>query len=377
MKIVFLTRSFNYGGAERQLMVLAKALKRQGRDISVAVYYPSGPLQKEFESVGIPVVSLKKSGRWDVLAFLLRLTKIIWKQQPDILHSYLGTPNIITVLLKPLFPKTKIVWGVRASNMDLNQYDWLFKVSYWIESHLARFADLIIVNSNTGKAYAVKNGFPDEKIEVIHNGIDTDYFQPNIEAGAKVRAEWGVKKKEKLIGIVGRLDPMKDHKTFLRAAAELALVRDDVRFVCVGDGPPKYRHELHRLAEGLDLSNRLIWAGSRDDMPSVYNALDIASSSSSYGEGFPNVIGEAMSCGVPCVVTDVGDSALIVGQTGVVVPPKNPEAFVESWSKLLSLSQSMKYELGLKARERISQKFSRQILVDHTMKALVGLIEGF
>ena len=134
-----------------------------------------------------------------------------------------------------------------------------------------------------------------------------------------MRLEWGIAECEKLIGQVGRLDPMKDHSTFLKAAALLAHERKDVRFVCVGEGPTGYRDELYSLAKTLGLASRLIWAGSRRDMPAVYNAFDVAVSSSRWGEGLPNVIAEAMACGVPCVVTDVGDSAFVVDKLGVVV----------------------------------------------------------
>jgi glycosyltransferase involved in cell wall biosynthesis len=201
---------------------------------------------------------------------------------------------------------------------------------------------------------------------VIPNGIDTKRFCPDPEARQRIRAEWGVTESEKLIGLVGRLDPMKDHPTFLRAAALLMQEREDVHFVCVGDGPADYRRELHALGEELGLGQRLIWASARGDMPAVYNALDIATSSS-YGEGFPNVVGEAMACGVPCVVTHVGDSARIVGETGVVVPPKDPEALAVGWKSSLARDGS---EVALKARLRVEENFSVGRMVERTEKAI-------
>ena len=316
------------------------------------------------KEAGVPVISLEKRGRWDVLGFLLRLVRLLRQEKPDILHGYLGTPNILTVLLKPIFPRIRMVWGVRASNMDLERYDWLARWSYRVECHLSRFADLIIANSYAGMHYAIANGFPKNKMVVIPNGIDTEHFRPNPKARVQVRAEWGVAEDEKLIGLVGRLDPMKDHPTFLKAAALLAREREDVRFVCVGDGPPDYRQELHALGRELGLAERLIWTGTRRDMPAVYNALDIATSSS-YGEGFPNVIGEAMACGVPYVVTDVGDSAWIVGDTGIVVPPQNPKALADGWRlKLNSLDQSAESKELI--RQRILDNFSVSNLIQST-----------
>jgi glycosyltransferase involved in cell wall biosynthesis len=364
--ITFLIRSLNYGGSEGQLVALARELHERRHRVVVVVFYPGGPLEKELREAGVAVRGLDKRGRWDLAGFLLRLVRLLHEEKPDVLHGYLGSPNILTVLLKPIFPRTRMVWGVRASNMDLDRYDWLARLHYKVERRLSRFADLIVVNSRAGLNHAIANGFPKNKMVVVPNGLDTKRFSPDPEARRRVRAEWGVAESEELIGLVGRLDPMKDHPTFLRAAALLVRERGNVRFVCVGDGPADYRRELHALGEGLGLAQRLIWAGARGDMPAVYNALDIATSAS-YGEGFPNVVGEAMACGVPCVATDVGDSASIVGETGVVVPPKNPEALATGWKISLGRDRS---EMALKARLRVEENFSVERLVERTEKAI-------
>lgn len=365
--ITFLIRSLDYGGSQSQLVALAKELHKRCRCVVVTVFYPGGPLEKELCEAGVTVRGLNKRGRWDLAGFLLRLVRILYEEKPDVLHGYLGSPNILIALLKPIFPRTRIVWGVRASNMDLDRYDWLARLHYKVERRLSRFADLIIVNSRAGLDHAVANGFPKDKMVVVPNGIDTKRFGPDPEARRRVRAEWGVAESEELVGLVGRLDPMKDHPTFLRAAALLARERGNVRLVCVGDGPADYRRELHMLGEELGLERRLIWAGARGDMSAVYNALDIATSASSYGEGFPNVVGEAMACGVSCVVTDVGDSAWIVGETGVVVPPRNPEALKTGWKISLGRDKS---EMALKARRRVEENFSVGRLVEQTEKAI-------
>lgn len=370
---VLLIRSLNYGGTERQLVALAKGLHERGHSVGVAVFYPGGLLEKDLREAGIPVLALDKRGRWDVLGFLLRLTRLLREERPDILHSYLVEPNLVTVMLKLLFPRIKMVWGVRASNVDLRNYDWFARMTFRLECLFSRFPDLIIVNSQAGRRYHLAHGFPKEKMLVIPNGIDTDRFCPDPEARRRVRAEWGVSGDEKLIGLVGRLDPIKDHPTFLKAAALLAQEREGVRFVCVGDGLADYRQELHKLGQELGLTERLIWAGACDDMPAVYNALDIASSSS-YGEGFPNVIGEAMACGVPCVVTDVGDSASIVGDAGVVVPPKNHHALADGWRDMLRRLGDHRLSLSEKARARVALHFDLDTLVQKTSDLLKGLL---
>jgi glycosyltransferase involved in cell wall biosynthesis len=338
--------------------------------VRVVVFYSGGSLEKELREAGVRVRGLNKRGRWDLLGFLLRLVRFLREEKPDTLYAFLGSPNILTVLLKPLFPRTHMVWGVRASNVDLDRYDWLTRLSYEVERRLSRFADTIIVNSRAGMDYAVTNGFPKNRMVVIPNGIDTERFCPELEARQRVRAEWGVMEDEKLIGLVGRLDPMKDHPTFLRAASLLSQEREDIRFVCVGDGPAGYRRELRVLAENLGLAQRLTWAGVREDMPAVYNALDIVTSSSAYGEGFSNVVGEAMSCGVPCVATDVGDSAWIVGDQGLVVPPSNPEALAARWQDVIDKASEAQSSIGLNLRERVVRNFSLEHMIERTIKVL-------
>ncbi len=366
MKITLLIRSLAYGGSERQLVALAKELHKRQRSVVVAIFYSGGPLEKELREAGVTVRGLNKGGRWDIVGFLSRFVRLVYEEEPDTLYGFFGTPNILMALFKPIFPRTRMVWGVRGSYLDFARYDWLAGVHYKVERRLSRFADLIIVNSRAGLDHAVANGFPKNKMVVVPNGIDTKRFSVDPEARRRVRAEWGVAESEELIGLVGRLHPMKDHPTFLRAAAILSQEREDVRFVCVGDGPADYRRELHALGEELALGQRLIWAGARGDMAAVYNALDVATSSS-YGEGFPNVVGEAMACGVPCVVTDVGDSAWIVGETGVVVPPKNPEALAGGWSASL---QRERNEATLKARRRVEENFSVGQMVEQTERAI-------
>ena len=369
MVIALLIRSLNYGGSERQLVALARGLHERQYDVTVATFYSGGPLEGELREAGVKVRGLDKGGRWDLLGFLFRLVRLLREEKPDILYGFLASPNTLSVLLKPIFLRTRMVWGVRASNVNLDRYDWLSRLSYGVERRLARFADLIIANSRAGSSYAVANGFPKNKMVVIPNGIDTERFRPDSEERRRVRAEWGLEEGEKLIGTVGRLDPMKGHATFLKAAAILSQKRGDVRFICVGDGPVDYGRELSALGEELGLTQRIIWAGLREDMPAVYNALDIATSSS-YGEGFSNVIGEAMACGVPCVATDVGDSAWIVGSQGLVVPPGNPEALATRWQDVVDKAPEARSAIGLGLRERVAKNFSLDRMIEQTAEVL-------
>lgn len=368
-KILFLARSLDRGGAERQLVVLAKGLARRGHAIAVAVFFGGGAYEAELTEAGVRVINLGKQSRWDILPFLTHLVRLLRKERPAVIHSYLGVPNILATAIKPLLPGTQIIWGVRASNVDLSRYDWLSRLAYALERRLARFADCIIANSYAGKRYAVANGFPEGKMVVIPNGIDTEYFRFNPEGRQQMRSEWKLGEDEILVGLVARLDPMKDYPIFLEAASRIARERHDVRFVCVGEGPTDYLDEIKQQAMALGLTKQLIWAGARDNMPAVYSAFDIASSSS-FGEGFSNTIAEAMACGVPCVVTDVGDSAHIVGNLGSVVAPGDGSALAAAIQDLTNQPREERQALGDAGRVRVMSEFGLDRLVQRTEQAL-------
>jgi glycosyltransferase involved in cell wall biosynthesis len=369
MKVVFLVRALDYGGAERQLVVLAKGLHARGHEVVVAPFYSGGPLEQELLEAGVRIRPLQKRGRWDLLPFLLRLARVMREERPEILHSYLT--DLVTVVLKPWLPSTKIVWGIRSSDMDLSRYDWLMRISYKLTFRLSRFADAVIANSRAGRDYHIAQGYSRAKVVVIPNGIDTQRFRPDPEARRHVRSEWGIRDHEQVIGIVGRLDPMKDHPTFLQAASVLAQERNHLRFVCVGAGPAEYRDSLHELTRSLKLTEHVIWTGGRSDMPAVFNALDLFVSSS-ITEGFSNVIAEAMACGVPCVATNVGDSAWLMGNIGEVVPPRDPDALAKALGKLLD----RRPHTPMQIRRCIVEKFSVERLVADTEQALLELRQG-
>jgi len=371
-QLLFLLRSLNYGGAERQVVALATSLRQKGESVAIATLYSAGPWRKNLEAAGVPLYTLGKHWRWDFF-FVFRLIKLVREIRPATLHGCLGIANILTILLHPLLPNIRIVWGVRASDMDLRRYGWLDRLLYRLECALSRFADLIIANSYTGLNYAVAHGFPKEKMVVISNGIDTDQFSPDPYLRKKASKDLGVAETDHLIGLVGRLDPMKDHPTFLKAAALLAKERQDVRFVCVGDGPKPYEAQLRRMCEELGLAKRVIWISAAENITAIYNAMDVMTSASSYGEGFSNVIGEAMACGVPCVVSDVGDSKWIVGETGWVIPPGNPTALCAGWRQMLELDADARIEQGKKARNRIVHHFGLERLIVETWDALKSI----
>jgi glycosyltransferase involved in cell wall biosynthesis len=369
--ILFLIRSLGYGGTDRQVIALATNLHQRGESVAVATFYSSDIWGSDLDAAGVRCYSLEKTGRWDFL-FLFRLVRLVRQSRPAIIYSLLGTANIIGLLCKLLLPNIRMVWSVRASNMDLQRYGWLDRLVYRVECALSRFADLIIANSHAGLRAALEHGFPKEKSVVIANGIDTNRFTPDPRARETMRSVFGLAEYNIVIGLVGRLDPMKDHPTFLKAAALLAENRE-VRFLCVGDGPKPYQSRLGAMAKELGIDTQVIWLTAVQDMAAVYNAMDVMTSSSSFGEGFSNVIGEAMACGVPCVVTDVGDAQLIIGETGYVVPPEDPAALCLGWRRMLAMDPQAKSSFAKEARSRILRYYGLERLVTDTWDALKAI----
>ena len=363
ISVVLLARSLEVGGAERQLVGLARGLRERGHLVKIVLFYRRGALLADLEGSGIPIVDLRKAGRWDIVRFLLRGAVALRRERPQIIYSFLGGANLVACAIRPFVRGSRFVWSIRASNMDLDSYDWVRRLAYRLECRLSRTPDLIIANSSAGAAHSVGNGFAHDRIVVIPNGIDTDRFKPDPGRRAAQRSAWGLRGNQIAVGLVARLDPMKGHKIFLKAAQLAGSKNPEMRFFCVGSGPQMQSLEL--IADELGLGDRLVFTGESEPVAAL-NALDIACSSSLWGEGFSNSIAEAMACGLPCIVTDVGDSGQIVGATGTVVPPGSATAIANAILRQAELLASHRAD---EPRARIIENFSMSMMVENTLQA--------
>ena len=371
MKVLFVIRSLQRAGAERQLVTLTSGLQARGHNCAVATFYAGGELEAELLAAGVRLLPLGKQGRWDTIAFQRRLVKCVRSEAPDLLHTYLSGANLMAAQLKMLLGGIPLVWGLRASFVDMRAYDRFQRTAYRIEPLAARAADLVICNSQAGRAAAIAMGYPARRITTIENGIDTARFRPSETHRAAIRHSWCIGDGAPFFGIVGRLDPLKDHTSFLHAAALVRKQQPASRFLILGDGGREQRINLTDLAAKLGLTEALHWEPALGAMERIYPALDLRVSASTT-EGFSNVIAEAMACGVPCAVTDVGDSALIVGDTGAVAPPSNPEALALA---ILSVLARRSPALSEAARARIVENYSVERMVLRTEAALADVID--
>ena len=361
IRVIHLITGLNTGGAEIALLRLLSKMDRQKFDLHIISMIPVGSIGEKIRDLGLPVSSLEMQPGQPSLRGFLRLLQFLKQIRPDVLQTWLYHADLMGLLAAKVAGLQTIVWNIRSAEMDFLQYRWLSGQVVKLCALLSSWPTAVIVNSRAGQTIHTRLGYHPREWIFLPNGIDTQIFQPDPEARAKVRAEWQVEADEILIGIVGRIDPQKDHATFIRTAALASQALPKLRFVCVGSGPEDYQVRMKELSTQLNLTN-LRWAGARTDMPAVYNALDVLVSSS-IGEGFPNVVAEAMACEKPCVVTTVGDSSILIAETGMCVPSGNPEALAEGLLRMLALPAVERARLGQKARQRIADNFSLQKMV--------------
>lgn len=362
LRIALLARSLDYGGAETQMALLAQGLARRGHAVEVVLFYPEGEWVGRLRGAGIAVRSLDKAGRWDLIGFGRRLIRTLRAFRPHILNSFLTPPNVLAALLKPFLPGTCIVWGIRASNMDLGRYDWTRAATAAIERRLAACANAIVCNAQAGRDYALGLGFPAGRMSVVPNGIDTERFRPDAEARRRLRSEFGLTEDDIAIGTVGRIEPMKGYDTLLEAFARIAPAHPRARLVCVGPDLAPFGDAIRARGAALGLGRRVIWAGPRRDVEAVYNAFDRFVLASRYGEGFSNVVAEAMASGHCPVATDVGDSAVLVRGHGIVVPAEDPAALADALERSLAQPGD-----GAAARAAILARYSIETMVEGTL----------
>ncbi len=358
ISILFLITGLIADGAERMLYRLISRMDRTRFVVTVVNMADVGSLGEQIRAVGVPLRSLGMSpGVPNPMSFL-RLARWLRQDPPDVIQTWMYHADLVGALAAKVAGDIPVAWGIRHSDLSnhgsrrftIHTMRVCAKVSRWLPAR-------IVCCSQASQRVHTALGYASQKMIVIPNGFDLHAFKADPAARESVRAELQIPPDAPLIGLVGRFNPQKDHRNFVRAAALLHRSRPDVHFLLCGDDITWENAELRGWIEEAGIRKQCRLFGRRKDMSRLTAALDIAASSSSFGEGFPNVIGEAMACGVPCAVTDVGDSALIVGQTGRVVPPQNPKELAKALHELVELGREGRTRLGMAARRRIKEHF--------------------
>ena len=364
MRIVHVITGLRAGGAEGMLAKLLSGMDRSRFQNIVVSLTDRDMLGPRIEALGVPVYTLGMRRGLPAQMALWRLWRLLRRERPDLLQTWLYHADLLGLVAGRLAGVARIAWNVRCSNMDMHHYSALSALVVWMLARVSGWPDMVLVNSAEGRRVHERLGYRPRRWEFVPNGFELDRFRPNPEARAALRRELGVPADHCLIGLVARFDPMKDHATFLQAAAVLSRDHSETEFVLVGRDVDHANVALRRLISESGVGGRVHLLGERPDIDRILPALDIAGLSSAFGEGFPNVLGEAMACGVPCVVTDVGDSAIIAGDTGRVIPCKDPEALATAWRDLIRLGKEGRRQLGEAARRRIAATYALPAIVE-------------
>jgi glycosyltransferase involved in cell wall biosynthesis len=358
MNIAHIITCLDTGGAEMMLYKILSASDRQFFSQSVISLTDEGTIGSRIKGLGVPVYCLGMKHSIPSPSSLLRLAQVVRTIRPGIIQGWMYHGNLLSLLAsKVVRQPTPVIWNIRQSLYSLSYEKPLTRMVIRCGAMMSKGVARILYNSSTGARHHGDIGYDSAKSQVIPNGFDTDTFVPSKEARAAVRKELGLDTDALLIGLIGRYHPMKDHGTFLRAAARLHERFPEVYFLLAGSKISPQNEQLQGLISEGGLSDKVRLLGERHDIPRLTAALDCAALSS-FAEGFPNVVGEAMSCAVPCAVTDVGDAAWVVGSAGIVVPPRDPEALASAWGELIGMSPEKRMEMGQKGRERIIEHFS-------------------
>lgn len=334
------------GGAEA---TLARLVRVDGPFRHVIISLVAGGVwHKHLTALGVEVADLGMTRGIPSPFGLLRLAGLIRRYRPALVQTWLYHGDLLGFLAARIVGRVPVVWNLRCSDMDFRRYGRLTSLVVHALSRLSRFAEAVIVNSEAGLRWHVKLGYRPPRWELLPNGIDVTEFRPSIEGRRSWRKKLGLSEETILIGMAARRDPMKDHEGLIAAAS---LLPDNVCLALVGDGVTAEDPSLASDRNGIYLLGRC------GDMPGFFSALDVAVLASNFGEGFPNVVAEAMACGVPCIVTDVGDAAAIVADTGRVVPPNDPAALAGAISDLV-MQPSLRISMGERARSRVVEHYA-------------------
>jgi glycosyltransferase involved in cell wall biosynthesis len=367
-KVLHVITGLSVGGAE---LMLARLLERmdRSRSSSAVVSLTTGPPPGAFDGTTVYALGMRP-GLPDPRG-LVTLGRIVAHEQPDVVQTWLYHADLVGLVAAKWKSTAAVAWNLRCAALTVQESSRAVVAVRTVLARLSSFPDVVVANSEAGREAHQAYGYHPRRWAVIPNGFDTSVLQPDATTRARTRAALKVRPTTTVIGLVARLHAIKDHGTFFEASAELVRTHPDVVFVLAGlgleSGNPTVKAFFDRF--GLDPAHYRL-RGTQDRIEQLLPACDICTLTST-SEGFPNAIGEAMATGVPCVATDAGDCRRLVGDTGRVVPVRQPRALADAWRSVLTLEPAERAGLGGRARLRIIETFS----LDRVVAQYVALYE--
>lgn len=356
IKIAFIITTLSVGGAETMLLNLLRRLNSNFRP-TVIVLAENDAIGIQIQELGIPVIALNMRRNIPDPAAFFRLIRILHDLHPDIVHTWMYHADLIGGLAARLAGIKAVIWGIRHASLDVDKVKLRTRLIVRVCSFLSHWLpEKILCNSGAAKSFHEGIGYSKNKIFIIPNGFDVARFKPDAVARSELRRDLGVPGEATLVGMIARFDPLKNHLGFINAAALLHRQFPNVHFLMAGREVSPDNPVLTKAIARTGIPGFFHLIGERHDVHRLMASLDVLASPS-HGESFPNVLGEAMSCGIPCVTTDAGDSARIVGDTGLVVRGNDFVEFCDGMKITMNMPVSERVELGRRARLRIEGHF--------------------
>lgn len=364
MKIIHIITGLSIGGAEQALYNLLKGGLAERFDNCVISLRDKGPTGLKISLLGVPVIALNLHAKKIPLAGLVKLIRIIREFSPDLIQGWMYHGNLIGSFSRVVAPgKPVLVWNVRHSLSDLSQEKIITQQVIRINRWFSSGADVVLYNSHRSREQHEIFGFSKVGAKVIPNGIDTHTFSFSSKDRKHIRSKLGIPENACVVGHMARLHPMKDHAIFMQAAKSLSYRYQNLYFLLSGRDV-SFDNIISDQELSSKVRHRFYFLGERNDVHKLMSAIDIFCLSSAWGEGFPNVLGEAMATSIPCVATDIGDSSLVVNKTGIIVPPCDVNALEKGIESLLIMSRKDRVSLGKSALERIEVNYKLSKIVE-------------
>lgn len=357
VKVMFVITGLATGGAE---MMLCKLLQHSDlhRNACVVALGGDGELGQRIRELGVAVITLNMRPGFPSPVAFWKLFWLMRRFRPNVVSTWMYHADLIGGLAAAL-AGVPVVWGLRNSTLDARKSKLTTRAVVRVCALLSRVVPHSIIScSSQARDVHAHIGYRRSLIRVIPNGFDLGRFAPSEESRVSVRAELGIGTNAPLVGIVARVDPQKNLEGFVDAAGRVSRAQASVHFVMVGAGLSIENRSLVEHVNRLGLTGRMHLLGRRDDIPRLMASFDVLVSASSFGEAFPNVLGEAMACGVPCVATNVGDSAFIIGDTGIVIERDDMAGLAAGVLDILTLPTDERVALGERGRHRVESLFN-------------------
>jgi len=363
IKIIYIVSNLTVGGAENVLLRLLSKIDKKKYDPLVISLVEKGKIGRKIERLGIDVYCLGIYSFINLLPGLIKLVIKINIFNPKIIHTFMIHSAILGGIIAKLLNRPTIIWNIFTTNLSLKSNKYKTYLIIKICASLSRVVpNRIIVDSSASYFAHKKAGYSYENMQIINNGVDTSVFCPNELIRNKYRQQY-FKENELVIGLIARYHPVKRHDMFIKVASLLKKKVNNIKFLLNGNNIEISNSELMKMINNKGIQDIIHLSDSKLEITDFLVACDILVSSSNF-ESFPNIICEAMACSIPCVVTNVGDCAKIVDDTGIIIEPNDPNALASALMRLIKMSSKDRMQLGNNARLRIENNFSLGLMVE-------------